>query len=101
MSAAKPQRNTNKRLYWQLIAPLKTANVPEPFHNQLDETEINSVHRNRKESKKCAIRELAVMQNQWCSGGYTQVYGVYPLLYQLAFRIPTSKFLRALKARPI
>ncbi len=40
MSAAKPQRNTNKRLYWQLIAPLKTANVPEPFHNQLDETEI-------------------------------------------------------------
>ncbi len=29
--------------------------------------------------------------NQWCSGGYTQVYGVYPLLYQSAFRIPTSK----------
>ncbi len=30
---------------------------------------------------------------QWCSGGYTQVYGVYPLLYQLALRIPTPKSL--------
>ncbi len=36
----------------QLIAPLKTANVPETFDNKLDETEINSDHRNRKDKRK-------------------------------------------------
>ncbi len=44
----------------QLIAPLKTANVPETFDNQLDETEINSDHRNRKDKRKFLIRELEV-----------------------------------------
>ena len=28
---------------------------------------------------------------QWCSPGYTQVYGVYPLIVQPALRIPTSQ----------
>ncbi len=63
MSAVKPQRNKITRLYLQLIAPLKTANVPEPFRNMLKETEIISVQRNRKEKRKLVIRELAVMQN--------------------------------------
>lgn len=53
-SAAKPQRNKNKRLYLQLIALLKTANVPEPFDNQLEETERVS----------CSRSELAVTQTE-------------------------------------
>ncbi len=59
----KPQRNKTTRLYLQLIAPLKTADVPEFFHNKLKETTMFSVHRNKKEKRKFAIRQLAVMLN--------------------------------------
>ncbi len=59
----KPQMNKITRLYLQLIAPLKTENVPDFFHNKLKETTMFSVHRNKKEKRKFAIRDLAVMLN--------------------------------------
>src|SRR4029434_7202241 len=36
----------------------------------------------------CAV---CVCVCQWCSPGYTQVYGVYPLIFQSALRIPISQ----------
>ena len=33
---------------------------------------------------------LEFICEQWCSRGYTPVYGVYPLIFQSALRIPTS-----------
>ncbi len=32
-----------------------------------------------------------VNQTLWCSAGYTQVYTLYPLIFQSALSIPTSK----------
>ncbi len=68
----KPQRNKTTRLYLQHIAPLKTADVPETFHNKLKETTMFFVHTNKKEKRKFAIRQLAVMLNHQLKMSFIQ-----------------------------
>ncbi len=50
----KPQRNKITRLYLQLIAPLKTENVPEFFHNKFKgDHNVFCSQKQKREEKVC------------------------------------------------
>ncbi len=61
------------------------------FYEQPGKHDLEKTH---PVCKSCHTQiKYAGGNTQWCSGGYMQVYGVYPLLYQPPLCIPTSKSL--------